>query len=220
MPTVDLQHAIDTIIALLIAIDVHELAHALVATWLGDDTPRRAGHLSLNPFRHMDQFGIVMLFITAISGFGFTYGFTPVNDRALRFGPRYGGAIVAAAGPLANLVTGILVVIPYVLAVSGKISASPTLVDALQLIVFINFFLAVFNIIPIPPLDGWKVFSMFLSPRMVFDLRSFVQYGPMVLLLLFVLNPWLHFLSYLSDGVVIPLYSTVADAVYHVSVLV
>src|SRR5579875_1454489 len=80
----DLNTIIDTIIAVLIAIDVHELGHALVADRLGDDTPRRAGHISLNPFRHMDQFGVLMLFLLAISGTGFTYGFTPVNEAALR----------------------------------------------------------------------------------------------------------------------------------------
>jgi Zn-dependent protease len=220
MFSVNLQDAINIIIALLIAIDVHELAHALVATWLGDDTPRRAGHLSLNPFRHMDQFGIVMLFITAISGFGFTYGFTPVNERALRFGPRYGGAIVAAAGPLANLITGVLVAIPYVLGSMGRFTLSANMSAALQTIFFINLFLAVFNILPLPPLDGWKVFSMFLSPRMVFDLRDYVRYGPMILLLLFVLNPWLHFMSYLVNGVVSPVGNAIVDTVYHVSVLI
>src|SRR5207248_10931521 len=129
---------------------------ALVATWLGDDTPRRAGHLSLNPFRHMDQFGIIMLFLTAISGFGFTYGFTPVNERALRFGPRYGGAIVAIAGPLANLLLAFLVAIPLILIHSGRVAVGQNVSDIVDIIFAVNVFLAVFNILPIPPLDGWK----------------------------------------------------------------
>src|SRR5579862_9571428 len=77
-----LNDIINIIVALLIAIDVHELGHAIVADRLGDDTPRRMGHLSLNPFRHMDQFGILMLFVLAIVGTGFTYGYTPVDERA------------------------------------------------------------------------------------------------------------------------------------------
>ena len=94
-----LDQVVDIILALLIAIDVHELGHAVVADRLGDDTPRRAGHLSLNPFRHMDQFGILLLFLTAITSQGFTYGFTPINDRKLRERTPAGPALVAVAGP-------------------------------------------------------------------------------------------------------------------------
>jgi Zn-dependent protease len=201
MISANIQTIVNTIIALLLAILVHELAHALVATWLGDDTPRRAGHLSLNPFRHMDQFGIIMLFLTALSGFGFTYGFTPVNERALRFGPRYGGALVAIAGPVANVLLALVVAVPLVFILAGRVVVGDNVFSVLSEIFVINVFLAVFNIIPIPPLDGWKVFSMFLSPRLVFDLRGLVQFGPMILLLIFILNPYLHIINYLIDPV-------------------
>jgi len=212
-----LQNAINIIIALLLGILVHELAHALVATWQGDDTPRRAGHLSLNPFRHMDQFGIVMLFLTALTGMGFTYGFTPVNPRMLRYGPRYGHALVAIAGPIANILTAIVFAVPVVLAQYGTLTLSPNLFNALVTIYSINVFLGIFNLLPIPPLDGWTVFSMFLSPRMVFDLRQFVQYGPMVLLLLFMLNPYLHIFSYISDYLISPVANGILNGVAHLT---
>src|SRR5437588_4758088 len=91
------------IIILLISIDIHELAHAIMADRLGDSTPRRTGELSLNPFTHMDQFGIILLLITSISTFGFTYGRTHVTPTNFKFGSQRGGAIVAIVGPLSNL---------------------------------------------------------------------------------------------------------------------
>src|SRR5437764_457698 len=100
---IDLHRAIEFIVILLIAIDVHELAHAIVADRLGDPTPRRMGELSLNPFVHMDQVGIMLLLLTSISNFGFTYGRTHVSPGNLKFGPQRGNAIVAIVGPLSNL---------------------------------------------------------------------------------------------------------------------
>src|SRR6185312_12917830 len=155
---------INIILAVLVAIDVHELGHALVADRLGDDTPRMAGHISLNPFRHMDQFGIIMLFVTALSGMGFTYGFTPINEARLRDRTKFGPAIVAVSGPLMNLL--LAVVVGIVLArdtgsvVNADGSTSAALAGNAQLFNFtqalfdINVFLFVFNLVPFPPLDG------------------------------------------------------------------
>src|SRR5438132_7543157 len=99
--------AIGELIAiLLIAITWHELAHALTAEYLGDDTPRRMGHLSLNPFRHMDQYGILLLFVFVFASGGsggFAYGFTPVNERSLRPNPTGGDGIVALVRPVSIL---------------------------------------------------------------------------------------------------------------------
>src|SRR5450759_1320737 len=90
-------------IIILIAIDIHELAHAIVADRLGDPTPRRMGEVSLNPFVHMDQVGLILLVITSLGSFGFTYGRTHVTPTNLKFGPQRGNAIVALVGPLSNL---------------------------------------------------------------------------------------------------------------------
>ncbi len=202
---------INTILALLIAIDIHELGHAITADRLGDDTPRLSGHLSLNPFRHMDQFGIIMLFITSLSGTGFTYGFTPINEARLRDRTKFGPAIVSIAGPLMNLLLALLVAIPlardtgYVLNADG--SGSITLAGNAQLFDFalklfsINAFLFVFNLVPFPPLDGWRIVSEFFSAKVRYDLRQFVQYGPMILLVLFIFEPQIHFFGNVIDPI-------------------
>ena len=200
-----LDQVVDIILALLIAIDVHELGHAVVADRLGDDTPRRAGHLSLNPFRHMDQFGILLLFLTAITSQGFTYGFTPINDRKLRERTPAGPALVAVAGPLMNLllaaIVGIYLVHSSSLIVGGDGNAiavtngNERLFGFLNTLMSINVFLFVFNLVPLPPLDGWAIFYSFITPKKQFELRQLVQYGPFVLLLLLVFEGNLHFFS-------------------------
>jgi Zn-dependent protease len=183
---------INTILALLIAIDVHELGHAIVADKLGDDTPRLSGHLSLNPFRHMDQFGIIMLFITSLSGTGFTYGFTPINEARLRDRTKFGPAIVSIAGPLMNLILAFLVAIPLARDTEYFLN-NAQLFDFTFKLFTINAFLFVFNLVPFPPLDGWRIVSEFMSAKVRYDLRQFVQYGPMILLVLFIFEPQIHF---------------------------
>ncbi len=206
---------VDIILALLIAIDLHELAHALVATYLGDDTPRLAGHISLNPFRHMDQFGIVLLVLMAVSGYGFAYGFTPVNENALRRRTRFGPALVAAAGPIANLLTAFVLAFPLKNAIDATINngvdlallGNAELFNFVAELFLVSVLLFVFNLIPVPPLDGWTVFSAFLTRKTLYELRSFIQYGPMILLIVFIFNPYLHIL----DNTIFPLQQWLGD---------
>src|SRR5207248_1445661 len=127
-----------------LAIYVHEGNHALIATALGDDTPRRAGRLSFNPLRHIDRTGLV-LFVLA----GFGWGWTPVNPRNLRPDARIGSAIVAGAGPVANLALSFLLSLPL----RAGIAMPPLLHQFLVAAVVINLILFVLNLIPIPPLD-------------------------------------------------------------------
>ena len=191
----------ELIFILLFSITWHELAHALTAQYLGDDTPRRMGHLSLNPFRHMDQYGIVLLFISVLASGGsggFAYGFTPVNERNLRPNPKLGGGIVAVVGPISNIVLAELLAIPLRFALNDL---SINLANFLFLALTLNVFLAVFNLLPLPPLDGWRVVATFLSPRALYDLRSFVAYGPMILLALFLLEGYLHFFQNFIDPI-------------------
>jgi Zn-dependent protease len=204
----DLSSIINIILALLIAIDVHELGHALVADRLGDDTPRVQGHISINPFRHMDQFGIILLFLSAISGTGFTYGFTPVNERTLRRRGDWAPAVVSLAGPAMNIILAALLAIPLTHSVGYVVSGGqyyPAIAGNEQLLNFvltlfqINVFLAVFNLVPLPPLDGWGIVSSFLPAKVRFDLRMLVQYGPIILLILIIFEPQIHFFSSFID---------------------
>ena len=198
----DLNRIVEFIAILLIAITWHELAHALTAEYLGDDTPRRMGHLSLNPFRHMDQYGIALLFISSLVGTGFAYGFTPVNERNMRPNPKVGGGIVAVVGPFSNLLLAALLAVPLRFA---NLDPTNGLGHFLALALFLNVFLAIFNIVPLPPLDGWRVLATFLSPRALYDLRGIVQYGPFILLALFLFENYLHFFGWMYASLVTPI---------------
>ncbi len=204
--TDDISFKINIFLVLLIAIDLHELGHALVATWLGDDTPRLAGHISLNPFRKMDQFGIIMLVLLSLFGQGFTYGFTPVNEAKLRQRSEFGPAIVALAGPLMNLLIAILCAImlnsgtSFIADSAGNITGiglygSKPLFDFVNLMMYYNLILFVLNLIPLPPLDGWTILSGFFTAKTRYELRTFVMYGPYILLLLFIFDPYIHILG-------------------------
>jgi Zn-dependent protease len=196
---IDLNHALALIVILLISIDIHELAHAVVADRLGDSTPRRMGELSLNPLVHMDQVGIMLLLLTAISNFAFTYGRTHVNPTNLKFGPQRGGALVAIVGPLSNLALAIIVGLVLRLDVYGVISLPNNVGNFLVDAMFINVVLFVINLIPIPPLDGFSVLAGFLSARQMYSLAPLQQWGPLVILLVFITNPQTHILSSLID---------------------
>lgn len=198
----------ETIVILLVSITWHELAHAFTAQYLGDDTPRRMGHLSLNPFRHMDQYGIILLFLSAVvtngSG-GFAYGFTPVNERNMRPNAKTGGGIVAVAGPLSNILLAVLIALPLRFFYLG---ANPQVFFFLVQAMYINIFLAIFNLIPLPPLDGWRVLATFLSPRTLYNWRNIVQYGPLVLFALIFFQQYIPVIPWLDNNLVVPLSQT------------
>lgn len=181
-------------IMLLVGFPVHEFAHALAAYRLGDSTARLMGRLTLNPIAHFDPLGGILLAVTFIaSSFGFGWAKpTPVNPNNLE-GGRYGEAIVAAAGPLSNLALAIVAALPlrYLIANPALIDQIPLIVlDVLLLFVNINLVLMLFNLFPIPPLDGSKVLFAFLPPHVAWRWRPMLeQYGFIVLLLIFFLPP-------------------------------
>lgn len=190
------------IIIILIAIDIHELAHAIVADRLGDPTPRRLGEVSLNPFVHMDQVGLMLLVITSLGSFAFTYGRTHVTPTNLKFGPQRGNAIVAAAGPLSNLIVAAIlggVISVYAANESGFVYTSVG--QFLLLAMVLNILLFVFNLIPIPPLDGFTVLGGFLSARQMYSLAPLQQWGPLIILVLFIADPQIGIIS----GVISPI---------------
>jgi Zn-dependent protease len=190
--------AIVVAIMLLVGFPVHEFAHAFAAFRLGDSTAKLFGRLTVNPIAHFDPLGGVLLALTflgsAASGGAFGFGWakpTPVNPLNLLYGRR-GEAIVAAAGPISNLVLAAAAAIPLrYLNTQPELAAQvPLLVDILFYFVFINIVLMVFNLIPIPPLDGSKVLFAFLDRRTEYQIRPVLeQYGFIILLALFFLPP-------------------------------
>jgi len=173
---------------LLLAFPVHEFAHALAAYRLGDSTAKMFGKLTLNPIAHFDQIGGTMLVISVLlTGFPFGFAQTPVNPRNLR--GKYGEVIVAAAGPISNLLMAAVVAIPLRILfplTAGDQSiyvTEPELV--LKLIVQYSILLGLFNLIPIPPLDGGTVMLSLVSPRTAWQLRPILaQYGIFLIILL------------------------------------
>jgi Zn-dependent protease len=185
-------------VIIVIAFPVHEFSHAFAAFKLGDSTARYQGRLTLNPVAHFDPIGGGLLAISALVG-GVFVGWakpTPVNPFNLQYGNR-GEAIVALSGPLSNLVLAVAVAIPLRLIGANpemlRTIASNPLADFVYGIaaffVVINVFLMIFNLLPIPPLDGWRVLLGVLDTRTAYNLRRYEQYGFVVLLLLILISP-------------------------------
>ena len=176
-----LERLLAAVIALLVGLTFHEFSHALLADQLGDRRPRAMGRLTLNPLPHIDPVGGLMLLI---AGFGWAKP-VMVNPYALRDGPR-SMAVVAAAGPIANLVVAIgFAVVFRVLDLAG--TESGFLVGLVANVVLLNVLLALFNVIPIPPLDGYNVVLAFLPTRTALTVQRYAPYGILVLLLLILL---------------------------------
>lgn len=189
---------IATIIALILSIVLHEVAHGYAANWLGDPTARLAGRLSPNPFLHIDPLGSVLIpAILFLSNAGFLFGWAkpvPYNPYNLS-NQRWGEAIVAAAGPLTNFLLAIIFALLIRLAVPFGLSES--FIELASYIVSINVLLGLFNLIPIPPLDGSKVLEPFLPFALRMKYRSFGSFvdrlgliGSFLLIFIFIQILW------------------------------
>jgi len=169
------------IIAIILGITVHEFMHAYTAHRLGDDTARLLGRLSLNPMAHLDPFGTLLL---VLAGFGYGKP-VPFNESRLR--SAMGVTFVALAGPLANLVLAALCAIPLRFSSASLLGGAYE--EILTAIVLWNCVLAIFNLVPIPPLDGANVVYGLLPPRQQYSWRTYQQYGPFLLLAILLLAP-------------------------------
>lgn len=169
------------IIAIVLGITVHEFMHAYAATRMGDDTARVMGRLSLNPMAHLDPFGTLLL---VLAGFGYGKP-VPFNESRLR--SSLGVTLVALAGPTANIALAALCAIPLRFGSAATLGTAYETI--LSSIVLWNCVLAIFNLVPIPPLDGSNVVYGLLPPRQQYSWRTFQQYGPFVLLFLLLLAP-------------------------------
>jgi len=182
-------------VMLLVGFPVHEFMHAWTAWRLGDSTARWQGRVSLDPRVHLDQVGSLVLVVTAglgaLTGGGLLFGWarpTPVNPLSMRHGRR-GHALVAFAGPASNLVVALLVAIPIRIALSDPewwdyVRSTPLLELALSvglLLLSLNIVLFVFNLLPIPPLDGWAVVGGIVPASMARRMREIeVQYANVI----------------------------------------
>jgi Zn-dependent protease len=172
-------------VTLLIAFTIHELAHAVTADRLGDSTPRRMGRISLNPLVHLDPIWTLVLLV---AGFGWAKP-VMVNPYNMRGDPRTNMAIVAIAGPVSNIFMATLAAIPFrlgMLDIFRAFSAGGGILPSLEFLLFqfvwINIILAVFNMIPLGPLDGLKVLDGVLPQELSQHLQPLYQYGMMILL--------------------------------------
>jgi len=164
-------------VALVIGITFHEFSHAFTADQLGDHRPRALGRVSLSPTAHIDPIGALVF---VLAGFGWGKP-VPVNVYALRPG-RVGMAIVAAAGPIANVI--VAVVGGVVFRVMDIAGVGGFALEVMYFVVLYNLLLAVFNLLPIPPLDGYNVVLAFVPARTAFTIQRYSQYGVLLLLLL------------------------------------
>lgn len=173
--------AVVLMIMLLVAFPVHEFSHALAAVQLGDGTPRLLGRLTLDPRAHFDPAGAIILAISMIAGFGIGWAKpTPYNPLNLR-GGRWGEAIIAVAGPVSNLILAIAAAIPYRYIQAAGMDV-PFLENVLALFVTINLLLMVFNLIPIPPLDGSRLLYHALPPAWGLKYRQLDRFGFLLLI--------------------------------------
>ena len=170
-----------SVIPSLLCISFHELSHGMVAYALGDDTAKRAGRLSMNPLKHIDVMGLFMMMV-------FHVGWAkpvPVNMRKFR-SPKAGMAVTALAGPLSNIVLSAVFIFVYgaLYLPLGSSAAGKFVLNLLLTGSYMSIGLAVFNLIPVPPLDGSKILFSFLSDRAYMKLMKYERYFSLILFVL------------------------------------
>jgi Zn-dependent protease len=190
------------VITLIVAFSVHEFAHAWVAFKFGDHTAKNQGRLTLNPVKHLDPFGTLLIFLI---GFGWAKP-VPVN-RFFFKNPRLAGILVSIAGPLSNLLLSILgFVLLYGLVATGAVETLTSYVfEFLNIFLYLNVALFVFNLLPFPPLDGYRIIEDLVPVNVRAKMTQYEQYGALIFLIL-VITP-------LDQYTIDPLYSTVVPSI-------
>jgi Zn-dependent protease len=175
--------------AIFYSIILHEISHGLTANWLGDDTAKRRGRLSLNPLKHIDWFGTVILPLVFYYTAGFVFGYAkpvPINPYNFQNYKRDTG-LTAIAGPLTNILIAILFALFYHLGGPGSLLGMLSVP-----LVQINLFLALFNLIPFPPLDGSKVLGIFLSDEAYFKFTAQERTGMIIFIAIILVFNMFH----------------------------
>jgi len=193
--------------AILISLSFHEMAHAYASYRLGDPTAKRLGRLSMNPLKHLDPVGTLMLVVSVYSGFGFGWAKPVPIDPSYYKNYKRGTAVVSLAGPLSNLLLAFVFSFPMALIAAkngltadiiynsrysilyNSFSLEAILFNISRYFYLINIGLAVFNIIPIPPLDGSKILAVVLPSKAYFGLMRYERYIGLVLLALMAVKP-------------------------------
>ena len=201
------------VIPSLLCITLHELSHGFVAYRLGDDTAKNAGRLTLNPLKHLDPMGLLMMLV-------FRFGWAkPVPVNMMKFkNPKRGMAVTALAGPAANLLITIVFLFFYGLLyrpLSGS-AFGETVLELLELTAYISLGFCIFNLIPVPPLDGSKVLFSALSDEGYWKLMRYERYGSVVLIVLVWTGLLGRPLSRLIQGAYGLLFP-IAQAAYHLT---
>jgi Zn-dependent protease len=174
-------------VALVLAITVHEFSHGFVATLFGDDLPRRVGRLTLNPLKHLDPIGTLLILVGPI-GWGRPM---PINPAAMR-NPNLGWALSSLAGPVSNILVATVAAALYAL-IAGQ--ADPTIFRYVATFIGVNILLAVFNLVPVPPLDGFGFIFGLAPPQLKLALLPIQQYGALILLAIVFLPPLRNYLD-------------------------
>jgi len=181
----DLMWFIAGIPGILIAMVVHEYSHARVAVAMGDMTPRLMGRLTLNPKAHIDPIGLLMLFIVHF-GWAKPVMVNPRNFRDMRKGE----ILVALAGPASNLVVAFLTIVFMLLYARLGLPTTDGFFTVMDYLVIININFALFNILPLPPLDGSRVLMTLLPGRWAYEIMRLERYTFIILIALFVIGPF------------------------------
>lgn len=192
-----LLRAVALLIPMILSLSVHEFAHAWSASRLGDDTAERMGRLTLNPVPHIDPFGTILLPLVAMMSPGVPFfGWAkpvPVDPSRFRRGVNMaaGMALTALAGPLSNLLLAIVCVVLYGLGARYHLlEAQPAVVFLLDRMISLNIVLAIFNLIPIPPLDGSRVIDWLVPYRHRAAWETITRFAPFLLIAVFIFAPY------------------------------
>ncbi len=206
-----------TAFAVLLSLSVHELAHGLSAYWMGDKTAKDSGRLSLNPFHHLDPFGALCLFV-----FGFGWA-KPVPVNPWNFNRKKGGMVLTSlAGPFSNFLLaflaqfGVVILGKMSFTMNGQVSYMLVTVGYIicLYLVRINLGLGLFNLIPIPPLDGSKVLNAILPQRIYFKIMEYERYG-FILLILLINLPIFNNLLFGAEAAIMEFYETMIGWIIH-----
>lgn len=212
----DTDEIIAYLISFVVAITIHECMHAWSAYTLGDSTSRNQGRITLNPVMHFDPIGFLGMVMISI-GIPFIGWGKPVPVQPGNFRGRWarhrgqGMALVAFAGPLSNVAQALLMAIPYQLIARGQWEASDSISMFVTTFIWVNILLASFNMIPVPPLDGYRILSGILPSFWRPILAPIEQYGFMILLLLLFVGGNLG--DSIINGIMLPVRTLLIDAV-------